>query len=61
MKNLLTFALLLMLISCENNSPNIVTPTFENKGTTRSNVIETIGNPNVIIEIHGNAKYIYFC
>ena len=61
MKKLLTFALLLMLISCENNSPNIVTPTFENRITTRSDVIETIGTPDVIIELDGNAKYIYFC
>ena len=61
MKKLLPFALLLMLVACEKNEPNIVTPTFENRITTRSDVIETIGTPDVIIELDGNAKYIYFC
>jgi len=46
MKKLLTFALLLMLISCEKNEPNIVIPEL-NSQMTKLDVIELIGSPDV--------------
>ena len=46
MKKLLTFALLLMLMACEKNEPNIVIPEL-NSQMTKLDVIELIGSPDV--------------
>ena len=46
MKKLLTFALLLMLMACEKNEPNIVIPEL-NSQMTKLDVIEIIGSPDV--------------
>ena len=46
MKKLLTFALLLMLMACEKNEPNIVIPELNNE-MTKLDVIELIGSPDV--------------
>lgn len=61
MKKLLTFALLLMLMACEKNEPNIVTPEFDDRVTTINQVKSMIGTPDVTINFNEYTKFIYRC
>jgi hypothetical protein len=61
MKKLLTFVLLLMLMACEKNEPNIVTPEFEYRVTSIEQVKLTIGIPDATITSNEYTKFIYNC
>lgn len=61
MKKLLSFTLLLLLMSCEKNEPNMVTPEFDYRVTSIAQVKAIIGVPDVIITSNEYTKFIYQC
>ena len=50
-----------MLMACEKNEPNIVTPEFEYRVTSIEQVKLTIGTPDAIITSNEYTKFIYRC